>query len=189
MIKITMLLSLLVLTTVMYAQTEKGKWYISGSSDISYSSTTTTYEYDGEEQGDLDLSQFNITPTIGYFVTDGLAVGLSFNVESSKQDDVTSNSILIGPMAKYYFGTSNIKPFIQGGLYFGSQKEDDDVDEAKAKASAWDLSGGVALFINDFASVDIGLGYGSATLTSKDDDKAKLKVNGLAFNVGFSLYF
>ncbi|MBR8534372.1 outer membrane beta-barrel protein [Carboxylicivirga sediminis] len=171
------------------AQTEKGKVFIMGSSDLSLTSTTMTLEYDGEEIGDADLSSFNFTPTIGYFVADGLAMGLSFNIENSKQDDITSNSLLVGPMARYYIGSSNVKPFVQAGYYFGSQTEENDVDESKAKATAWDIGGGAAAFINEFASIDFSLGYGGGTVTSKEDEKMKLKVKGLAVNVGFSLYF
>ena len=180
---------LLIATISTNAQTEKGRTFISGSSELNFSNTTMTYEYDGEERGDSDVSQFNMTPTIGYFVADGFALGLSLNVDNSKQDDYTSNSVTFGPIAKYYFGTTNVKPFIQGGVYYGSQVEDNDTDESKAKASSWDIGGGVAIFLNNFASIDAALGYGQGTLTSKDDDKAKLKVSGIALNIGFSLYF
>jgi len=188
--RITLLLSLLVLTTVMYAQTEKGKWYVSGSSDLSFSSVTSKFEYDGEEVGEgSDISQFNIKPSIGYFIADGLVLALSLDVETSKQDDYKSNSFMVGPMLKYYFGSSNVKPFIQGDIMFGSQTEDDGVDEAKLKTSGWDLGGGVAIFVNEYISVDLGLGYARGSITNKDDDKQKMIVKGLAFNGGFSLYF
>ncbi len=176
-------------TVCSIAQTQKGKVFISGSSDLSLTSTTMTLEYDGEELGDADLSSFSFTPTVGYFVADGFALGLSFNIDNSKQDDVTSNSLLIGPMVRYYIGSSNVKPFIQAGYYFGSQSEENDVEEVEAKASAWDIGAGAAMFINDFASIDFSLGYGGGTFTNKEDEKTKLKVKGIAVNVGFSLYF
>ncbi|MBK3517955.1 outer membrane beta-barrel protein [Carboxylicivirga marina] len=173
-----------------FAQTEKGKWVFSGSSDLSFTTTTMTLEYDGEEMGDSDLSSFNLTPTIAYFVADDFALGLGMNVENSKQDDYTTNSLLVGPIARYYVGgSSSVKPYLQAAYFFGSQKEDDDVDEAKAKASSWEIGGGAAIFLNEFASLDMSLGYGNATLTSNDDDKFKVKVKGLAVNVGFSFYF
>ncbi len=171
------------------AQTQKGKVFISGSSDLSLSSTTMTLEYDGEELGDADMSSFSFTPTVGYFVADGLALGLSLNIDNSKQDDITTNSLLIGPIARYYIGSSNVKPFIQAGYYFGSQTEEDDVEEIEAKASAWDVGAGAAVFINDFASFDFSLGYGGGSFTNKEDEKNKLKVKGIAVSVGFSLYF
>ncbi len=172
----------------MNAQTEQGKWLISGASDLTFSSTTTTLEYDGEELGDSDATKLSLTPVAGYFIADGLAIGMALNVENSKQDDYTSNSLTIGPFARYYFGNSNVKPFLQGALLFGSSTEEDDTDEADASVNAWELGGGVAMFINNFLSVDMGLGYGKATATSEDDNDLKLIMDGISFNVGFSVY-
>jgi len=187
--KLTLILSMMMVALAANAQTEKGKTFISAASELNFSNSTITVEYDNEEMGDKDASNFSLSPTIGYFVADGFAIGVSLNIENSKEDDYTSNSVSIGPIAKYYIGQSDVKPYIQGGFYFGSQTEDIDSEEAKFDVMSWDIGGGVAFFLNDFASIDAGLGYGNGTITSKDDDKLKIKASGVALNVGFSLYF
>ncbi len=189
-LSITAMLVMVVFSTL--AQTEKGKWLISGSTDLSFTSTSMTLEYDGEEQGDSDVTSFTLEPGIAYFVADNFALGLAMDIENNKQDDATSNSMLFGPTVQYFVGTSSsVKPYIGASYMFGSQKEEDDtVDyESKAKMSGWEIGGGAAIFLNDFASIDLGLTYGNATVTDKDDDKLKIKLAGLAVNVGFSLYF
>jgi outer membrane protein len=191
--KILFIVAIMAIGTVsVLAQTEKGKFLISGSTDLSFTSTSMTLEYDNEDQGDSDVTTFTLTPRVAYFVADNFALGLAMNVENSKQDDATSNSLLVGPTARYYVGGStSVKPYLEASYLFGSQKEEDDTMdyEYKAKVSGWDLGGGAAIFLNEFASIDLGLTYGNATMTNKDDEKLKMKIKGLSVNVGFSLYF
>ncbi|MBK3517954.1 hypothetical protein [Carboxylicivirga marina] len=86
-------------------------------------------------------------------------------------------------------GTTHLRPYLYAAYLFGSSTEEDDEEVAKAKATAWEIGGGAAIFLNDFASIDITLGYGKATFISRDDEKAKILAKALAVNVGFSLYF
>ncbi|WP_439183889.1 outer membrane beta-barrel protein [Carboxylicivirga taeanensis] len=178
------------LATASFAQTEKGKVVFSGASDLSFSSMKYQQEYDGEDMGDdSKMNTFNIKPSVSYFVIDNLSLGLALDFESQKVEDYKETSFMVGPMVRYYFGTSNIKPFIQGDVMFGSYKEDDDGWDSKKKLSAWDLGAGVAIFVNDFISVDLGLGYVSLTATDDEDDKSKVKASGVVFNGGFSIVF
>lgn len=172
--------------TAANAQTEKGKIVVSGSTDLSFSSMTMSMEYDGESMGDdVSVSEIGFETSVSYFVIDNLALGLNFDVESTKMDDNKSNSYMVGPTARYYFGSSNIKPYAQADYLFGSQTD----DESTAKMSGWDIGAGVGFFLNDVVSIDLGLAYGSLTAENEDDDKMKIKGSGLAFNAGFSIFF
>jgi len=173
-----------------FAQTEKGKFIFSGASELSFSSMTSQMEYDGKDIGDdHKVTSFNIKPAVGYFVMDNLSLGLNFDYESEKYENDKNKTFMVGPMARYYFGSSKFKPYVHADLMFGSMKNEGENYEINYNASAWDLGAGVAIFLNDYISIDLGLGYASFTAVNDDDDKAKLKTKGVAFNGGFSVFF
>ena len=172
-----------------FAQTEQGKVVLSGSTDLNFSSVKSQMEYDGEDMGSkVSTSKFSFTPSVGYFIMDNLALSIGLEFESEKQGDMKSNSLMAGPGLTYYFGTSNIKPFLQGDLMFGSMKQDNGDDEATLGAFGYDLGAGIAVFLNQHIALDFGLGYVAATLTSDEDSKFKVKTGGVVFAAGVSVY-
>ncbi|WP_430813363.1 outer membrane beta-barrel protein [Carboxylicivirga sp. RSCT41] len=184
------LVILIMVTVVSFGQTEKGKVAVSGASDLNFSALNYQFEYDGEDVGeDFGVTNFNIKPTVSYFVIDNLAIGLAFNYQFEKIDDYKENSFMFGPTVRYYIGASKVKPYVQADVLVGNSKADDGDEESKSNISGWDLGAGVAIFLNDFVSIDLGLGYASLTETDDDDDKFKLKAGGVAFTGGFSVYF
>jgi len=181
-------------STASFAQTEKGKMIVSGASDLSYSSVKETPEQNGREGESTKYKNFNISPTLGYFVMDNLAVGLMFDYTSQKEKEEGSeegkyNTFMFGPMVRYYFGTTNIKPYVHADVMFGSSKSEQGNTETKYKSTGWDLGGGVAFFLNEYVSIDMGLKYGSLTEKNKDNSEYKYKTKGLAFTGGFSIFF
>jgi outer membrane protein len=102
--------------------------YASSKSNTSYSNTPTEYDSKGSS------FSISINPTVGWFVSDGLAVGTSASISyyySSSNSSNTGNintskaistqpSFYIGPFARYYFGgSSKGKPFVQAGGQYG----------------------------------------------------------------------
>ena len=171
--------------------TAKGKMIVSGSTQLSYSSMTTEFEY--QNMGDeSDFNEFSFKPSIGWFVADGFAIGLTIDYESVKQDDdeyeYKTSSFLIGPSAIYYFGNTNIKPFIQGEYLFGKNKEDDGSEELEAKMNGWGLGAGVAFFLNKNISLDLGLGYAKISGEYEDYD-VEQTIKGFSLHGGISVYF
>lgn len=176
-------------SVISFAQTEQGKVVLSGSADLSFSSNKSQLQYDGEAMGDkATTTKFSFTPSVGYFIFDNLALNIGMEFESEKQGDMKSNSLIVGPGLRYYFGTSNIKPFLQGDLMFGSSTSEDGEDESTASVMGYDLGAGVAVFLNQHIALDFGLGYASATFTSDEDSKLKFKSEGVVFVAGISVY-
>lgn len=178
---------LCVISLSSFAQTEKGKYYVGGSSDLSFMSQKMDLKYDGESmlEEKVSSSSFNISPSVGYFAANNFLIGISMNYETSKVEDEKSSTFIIGPQATYYIGESNIKPYLSAAIGWGNTEEDD----LSIPASVYGLGGGVAFFLSEYASLDLGLGYVSSTLTDPDDSKAKFITNGFSMTVGFSLYF
>lgn len=174
------------------AQTEQGKFFIGASSNINFSSMKTEFKSDLGDQEGSRITEFEFAPQIGFFAGDGLLVGLEipYHVRKNKDADYKMNQIEVGPFARYYFGKSNSKPYLHGGVGLGAAIESGESDEVDYKLYSYEIGGGIALFINKNVAVDLGLGYSSSSMKPKNnnDTNAKLVTSGLAFKVGFSLF-
>ena len=94
-----------------FAQTEKGKYLVGGSADISMS-------FQGKNSG----FNMSLTPQFGAFVVRGLAIGgrYSIGISSSKNYDFNKKEYVstttftsgIGPLVRYYIGKKQLKGVI-----------------------------------------------------------------------------
>jgi len=192
---------LCILTVKSFAQTESGKIMVSGESSFSFGSMSDKYKDDnGDADGDKTLS-IDFAPQAGYFVMDGLAVGvalpISFSSQKSPNDDKTKiTTLAIAPFARYYFGSSNIKPYLQAAVGFGSVKYTDEPSggtstDTKMSLFLYDIGAGAGIFLNDKVSLDLGLSYSSYSMKAKDNNptNAKTITSGIGLKVGFSIFF
>jgi outer membrane protein len=193
-------LSLFVLS--LGAQTGAGSLLIGGSSSFSFSADNQKYKSD---DGDGTLGKgfsISLTPQFGYFVIDGLAVGLilDVSVESFKDDGAEDSesytTILAGPFVRYYvnIGDGMIKPFAEAAIGVGSQiykyvDFEDDTQKEKTGVFGYQFKIGAAAFLNDNVSIDMGLGYSSTTLKDKEDndDNEKYIFGSFGLEVGISV--
>ena len=188
---------LVMISSFSVAQAKKGDLLLGASSNLKFGSTSSAVEFQGESYDTGSKTEFSFSPGIGYFVIDGLALGLDVNWESSKEkpeagDEVKSNQFLIGPFAKYYFGSTNVKPYLETSFGFGSGKSGDQ----DYSLSGYGFGGGVALFLNDVVGIEFGVGYGDSTAKMKDveidyfsSEDIDFRTSGFAFEVGFSFSF
>ncbi len=178
------------------AQTEAGKIYVGGSSDLSFGAMTVKVKSDNGTSTMGKQTSFSLAPEAGYFVMDGLAVGLgidmSLDVQKPEDSDYKSSTttVLFGPFAKYYYGTGNIKPFAQAGIAFGSMAEKDsyegESETEKAGVFGFGFGIGAAMFMNDNVAFELGIGYQSASYKAKQDNPndAKQVIGGIGVSVG-----
>lgn len=178
--------------------TAKGTIIISGSTNLSFGSINNEVKLNSEFGGvsfEYDSNHFSFSPSIGWLVVDGLALAITMDYESTKEkieeEAYKKSTFLIGPSITYFFGSSNIKPFILGEYLFGSSKTDDDGDETTISVNGWGLGGGVAFFLNQHISLNLGLGY--ANMTAVPDKTVnyhyEITSKGIAFDGGLSIYF
>ncbi|MDC8004387.1 outer membrane beta-barrel protein [Aureisphaera galaxeae] len=176
------------------AQTEKGGWFFGADAGVSFSSTKTTPEFNGTEGDDTTTSTFSITPSANYFVIDNLAVGLDLSFTSSNtkfdteggEQEVKSNSFGVIPNGTYFFGSSNTRPYIGAGAGLWSMGGEEDA--TKFSGLAIKGQGGVAIFLNDTAAVNIGVEYVNANLSNKEESDLKNKMSIISFGAGFSIF-
>lgn len=181
--KIIIVIALVCLcNTIVQAQISKGSVLLGGGLSVE----SVQAEYDGEELG--SESSLSFGPSIGYFVSDGIAVGLNLSIvnQRSSEDDfdfgtyeVETSAIGIGPFIRFYKASSNenFAFFAQGSLSFisGSTKESYDGDSDKAKLKGLDvaISPGFAYFFNERWSAELlfrGIAYTSLTPDKRNDE-------------------
>tara|TARA_B110000444_G_scaffold248536_1_gene272531 strand:+ start:257 stop:970 length:714 start_codon:yes stop_codon:yes gene_type:complete len=166
------------------------------------------------EAGSTDLLEFVDKATInrmtlgvlgGYFMMDGLAVGLSidYSSEGTKTsytetgwDDDESKQVLmmIAPTVRYYIGETGAFAQLKYGFGNDTDKafesgEDDDV----TKMSALTIGGGYAIGLGDYVSLNPMLSYSMWTMTdeytgSGSGDDVVTKVGALNFGLGITMY-
>lgn len=178
-------------------QLKQGSFVISGSSDISFSYTSSNISYDGNKIVETNNTQFNIKPMVGYFLIDDLSAGLftNFGFASATQVDdskLTTNNFSIGPFVRYYFDAGKVKPF--GHLDFGYASYEEPNFEDREKIYSYvgyaiNAGAGGAFFISKNLSIDALLTYRYLSFSYKEDAKLKISSGGIYFQVGISAFF
>ena len=102
-------------------------------------------------------------------------------------------SIIAMPFVRYYFGDNNIKPYLQGAVGFGSSKTNIDFYDSASTSNlvSYGFDGGIAIFLNENVSLDVGAGYTSSTSKPQEDNSNNVKFinNAFGLNAGFNIYF
>lgn len=194
MIKNLLFTCLVILAGVLItqAQTEKGKFLLGGSTNLAFSSDK--YQWDEEDQSEKS-TDIDLMPQVGYFIANGLAIGLEFPFSHSWSDDEKSTSIGCGPFAKYYFGKSQFKPFLLTGTEFNKETSkytysSGEVSESTDRSFLWKAGGGIGIFITKNLSVDLSLLYVHEEYRWKsetDEPYSKSTSKGLDVEVGFAV--
>jgi|WetSurSiteA1Bulk_404760.scaffolds.fasta_scaffold00243_2 outer membrane protein len=181
------------------AQTDAGKFLIGGSSTLSFMSSTYKWKNDDANGTDSKEIAFNLAPQFGYFVIDGLVAGLEIQMgfTKSKPEDVengdeTVTLMAAGPFARYYYGTSKIKPYGQAGIFVGLSAdkyydfyEDADVTD-KTGIFGYQFKAGAGFFFNDNVSLDMGFSFTNMSAKPKEDNDTNYKdiVSQFGFEAG-----
>jgi len=195
--KFFLLAIVLVSTNVILAQTEQGKFVLSGATGLQFLSSNIEVEYDGQSSGDMTQNSFTIIPSIGYFVMDNLAVGMTANFSSTTQKNegykTKTTSTMILPTVLYYFPVAgNLKPLVQvgAGLMSFSKENKNSENSYKDKFSglALNFGGGASYFINDYVSLNFGVSYTMANLEYSNDSDYVQKQGNFASNIGLSIF-
>lgn len=189
------LLSMFVLS--LGAQTGAGKILLGGSSSFSFGAYTNKYKSDlGDGTAGKGISM-SFAPQAGFFVMDGLAVGLQLNLmlDSYKPDganDRYNNTLMMaGPFVKYYYGTSQLKPFAEAAVAFGANKEkwptSGGTETFTTNIFGFGFGVGAAYFINDNVSFDLGLSFQNVSYKDKDSNPENEKDITSTFGLDFGI--
>lgn len=170
-----------------YGQTERGRLFLAGSSSFSYSGTDSNAKAGGESQKIGSETSVKLTSSLGGFVANGLVIGgmLEYNTRLTRLEEGVDTSITtvgFGPFAKYYMGTGNVKPFLQGEIGIGYAK----IEDESYLLKTYGVGFGMAIFINQWAAFEVGAGIASAT---HSNDDVEIEASGFVISAGVSLFF
>lgn len=179
------------------AETEAGTFLLSGATGLDFASQSITgsdpsdyWEPSGMPAGydrSLDASNMELKLMGGYFVADGLALGLSVVYKSESEtteesmtgasylDKETKSTMMIAPTVRYYFGESGV--WLQAQYGFGSMSEKDTYEqtgqptqttEESNPMSSLQFGAGYAIALSDNISLNPSVGYAMSSVTIED---------------------
>jgi hypothetical protein len=163
------LLVFFVMTGAVTAQTEKGSWLVGGNLNLN------TVK---------DNTNIGISPTAGFFFADNFAAGAMFDLNYNNGVNTSSTDFGFGPFARYYFGTSNTRPLVQGSWNYLSLKDKVGEVSSTTNGSQFFLGGGLAGFINRNVALEALAGYNHIKYRHAGTDGS----GGFLLKVGFQVY-
>ncbi len=176
------------------AQVSKGSMMFGGSlgANTTMEKTTKSTAVGASDVKTPSYTDWNFSPTVGYFVADGLAVGLMLNVGSTyvgtstngtAKENVSMSNMGVGLFARKYMEVAE-KVYLHGqaGLMYSSGSYTDRVadgtdklkDGAKTTASGMGLNitPGITYFVSPKWGIDFSLnniiGYTSSTTKTEN---------------------
>ncbi|WP_421752393.1 outer membrane beta-barrel protein [Croceimicrobium sp.] len=212
--KKTIILSLCLLCSIgLQAQIEKGSFITglgsqigllgAGNNSLGFGTWTINYKSDHPDFDEPDpnkLLSIYLSPRLGYFIINNLAVGANVNYSYQKEviPDLATfrrNSYTIGPFVRYYYPLERFWPFAEVGFGFGAINENANLETAddevtRSSVFAFNLAAGMAFPLNEKLNLDLGLSYGRSTFKLTDDNPFNYRsvVGGINLQLGLSIF-
>ena len=192
-----MIFCLMVTTMTLSAQTEKGQFIISGQTSLglSYSNDETSNPRGSGGTISQESYSFNVAPAFGYFVIDNLALSLQADYKLEDSDYVDKMSqFTIMPSVLYYLPTDKpVRPFASLGAGYADITQHIPISNSSTQKHSfsgftWGAAVGAAYFLNNYVAIDLSLQYSNINTSYSSDSSMKIKQNGFAASIGFSLF-
>jgi outer membrane protein len=177
-------ISIILLTTIMVNAQKSSEGFLKGNSFLS-----GQFAFNSESTGDLKTTSFDFSPTVGFFLSNNVAIGVQMGV-SSNQSKFKSTKISEeqgfsgGILARYYVNpTSKFSVFGSAALGFGSTNNK--TDSLKTTSFSFGFAPGISYFLSNHFAIEttIGnLGFSS----SKPDTKGADATNFINFGLNLS---
>ena len=154
---LSLILFLLFSANLIFAQNyfNKGTYSVSGS--ISYLSSTRDYYY-----GEYTSEKFTFSPIGSYFFINRFSTGMEFsyvNYNTSIEDlfntHLYKNTLLLGPIIRYYLANSKLSSFIEISYGFIINNLEDIWFSDKSNQSGYNVKLGIG--VNYFLTNDVAL--------------------------------
>lgn len=165
---------LLMSSSAIFAQVNKGQWLVGGNTAFTSS-----------KQGDMKQTSFNLSPNAGYFFMNNFAGGLRVNLATSKVkgDDASTSMMSVAPFLRYYFlpAAKKVNVFADAEYGFGSAKYG-----ASASINEFRIAAGPAVFLSPNTALEFALFYQSLGGDYYEDGGNRVGTIGL--NIGFQIH-
>jgi hypothetical protein len=155
------------------AQIDKGNWMMGGSGAFGNFKTTS-----GESSS--TSTSITISPNIGYFFIDKLAIGLAgqFSYVFPKEGDHTISSNNISPFIRYYF----LEKEKEINIFSEARYEIMRMSHSDLKADTFLIKAGTVFFVNSSVGIEVALNYSTQKTNQNFENRA------IYVNVGFQIH-
>lgn len=151
--------------TASYAQFTKGRMLAGGN--VSLSTSSNKVDQGGSLTPTSKSTSFQLSPNVGYFVIDNLAIGagLGLGLSTIKTENSTINSktnissLEFEPFVRYYLKQG---VFVEGQFGLGTTKykyENSTFPSSTVNTTSWSIGAGYPYFLNDNVAIEPFLGY------------------------------
>jgi len=186
--------------------TDKGNFLIGANLGFSSANSETEQNLNGDPSGTegSTAAQFNITPSIGYFLANNFTLGIGMDytynsIERPNEEKASDSDLLFGPFARYYVPLdNNMAFFIEGTMGFGSSDEESNIGDVSQDISnnvfAVGIGPGFTIFSENGIGIEAQLKYNYAESDADfefegDDVNVNTITNQIDFSVGVYFYF
>lgn len=195
---------LVMLTTLVKAQTEKGRWMVGAQvGDFQYS-----------DQNRRKIFSGSLTPLVGYFVAKNFLVGTGIPLSlytgsyygirypdpNIVRFDVTTTQYGVSPFVRYYIGAAKLKPYLGVAYTYSKSHSQTTIPSALLQKSEGFSSAivpalGVAYFLSRSVALNAGLNFSIQKNEDKilDPQSAASTVTSdfksVSLGIGFQLFF
>jgi hypothetical protein len=177
-LKITITILLFTITT--NAQITKGNWMVGGYANY-YNSSSESMNSSGSTSSSKG-SSINVSPTIGYFIINNLACGLSGNfVLSIPEQGNNVTSYGAGPFVSFYFlkPEKRINILSQVGYYYGTSSND-------SKYNSYNFKAGPVIYFNSSVGLELTIDYSVSKYSYTSSSEFTFK--SLSIGFGFQIH-
>lgn len=193
------LLIIMFQTITAYTQTEKGNFMLSGSTSFVFGKTNFKPMLNGKVDDEFSQITLQITPSVGFFIIDNLAIALPLNISKVKfqgednEDEYSKLNTMIFLEPVYFFELAeNLKVIAQMGLGYASLKEKElpetsNSDKIILRGPAFNFGAGFSYFVNNTIALNFGISYTNSSLKLKESQE-KLKQSTILTNFGISIF-
>jgi len=194
--KVFMMGVLLLVSSAAFSQTEKGTFLVSGRTSLEFVRSVTNFSYDGHSipEANMDINSFRLYSGLGYFVANNFAAGLSLDFSHSTSfpssgEKVKTGELILMPTLMYYIPLeSSVRPFVQVGAGYANATEEAGGEKQVFSGIGYGAGAGVAWFVNNKISIDLGIQWAATKLKYSEDTDVKLSGSSLGAAIGISLY-
>jgi hypothetical protein len=195
------ILSMMLIPVAQGQFTDRGR-FILGSA-VGFATNSSKTSLSNASESEPQNTQWNVSPSIGYFLFNNFALGIGLDYTSSTEtragEDKTKDAdLLFGPFARYYFPFGDKAIFLQGNFGFGNSADNLTVGGINQNINTNILAVGVGpgftIFSNDGIGIEALVKYNYAR-SKFDIDLAGVKTttttktNQIALALGIQVYF
>ena len=129
---------------------------------------TAGFRSETYKDADISVTTIDVSPNLGYFIADDLAIGLALTLNSTSIEDESSTLFGLGPFVRFYFADAI---FAQAGVNLGL---------GDAEFTEFNVGVGYSWFVDNSVAIEPMLFYRSVGV---DDPGVDSSIFGLSIGV------